>query len=119
MHFFPWDILGVGIIKTFWTISILTVLNCFKYFLIYILGQNVSKDQIRKTISSDRCSNTVKLYTLKALHSKNIIKIKILSRSILKIHTLLQENTTLPEYSIRVHFHLRIKQYKVFKTFYL
>ena len=29
--------------KDFWTISSLYVLNCFKYFLIYVLGQNASK----------------------------------------------------------------------------
>ena len=30
--------------KDFYAISSLYVLNCFKYFLIYILGKNVSKN---------------------------------------------------------------------------
>ena len=41
--FAPWGIFGLGSISTFWTISNLYVLNCFKYFLIQILRQKVSK----------------------------------------------------------------------------
>ena len=34
--------------EKFWFISSLSVLNCFKYFLIYMLGQNVSKKLDKK-----------------------------------------------------------------------
>ena len=46
------NILGQNVSKirqeTFWTISNPYVLNCFKYFLIYILGQMSQKNQTRK-----------------------------------------------------------------------
>ena len=42
-HFVPWVVFGLGIISTFWAISSLYMLNWFRYFLIYILRQNVSK----------------------------------------------------------------------------
>ena len=42
-HFTLWGIIGLGSFSTFWTISSLYVVNCFKYFLVYILEQNVSK----------------------------------------------------------------------------
>ena len=54
---FPKYILFTKRIETFWSrdiriFELYKVLNCFKYFVIYILEQNVSKNQIRKTISS-------------------------------------------------------------------
>ena len=39
----PWDIFGLESISTFWTISSLCVLSCLKYFLMYILGEIVTK----------------------------------------------------------------------------
>ena len=46
-----WHILSSKIRQEkFWTISSVYVLNCFKYFLMYILGQNVSKNQTRKIL---------------------------------------------------------------------
>ena len=45
-------------INTFWSGGISSIrnkslyaLNCFKFFLIYILGQNVSKNQTRKILN--------------------------------------------------------------------
>ena len=56
------------------TISSLYVLNCFRYFQIYILGQTSQKVR-QENISSlyvSKCPNILKLYTvLKALLSKN------------------------------------------------
>ena len=46
------------------------MLNCFKYFLIYILQQNVTKWE-RKNYIKSKCPNTPILYTLKELLSKN------------------------------------------------
>ena len=72
-HFAPWDILGLESISIFSTISSLCVINCFKYFFNIYFGQNVSKNQIGKTISSLHVVKypfTLKLYTLKALLSK-------------------------------------------------
>ena len=43
LHFDPWGIFGLGSISTLWTISSLSWLNCFKYFLKYILRQDVTK----------------------------------------------------------------------------
>ena len=95
-HFAPRSIFCLGSISTFWTISSLYVLNYFKYFLVYILQQNVSKSNKKDfelyqvfmhiflcqnkdfwTISSaclTKCLNTLKLYisdALKALLIKN------------------------------------------------
>ena len=100
-HSAPWCIFAFGSISTFWTISSLYVLNFLKYFLIYILRQNVSKSD-KKNFELYQgftynflCQNdkifikifklyqvfvvksfdTSKLYTtdaLKALHSKNL-----------------------------------------------
>ena len=61
-------------ISIFCTISNLYVINCFKYFLNIYFGKKCLKNQIKKTRSSlhvSKCSNTLKLYTLKALLSKN------------------------------------------------
>ena len=44
VHFTPWGI-GLRVINTFLTVSSLSMLNCFKNFLIYILRQNVSKSE--------------------------------------------------------------------------
>ena len=40
--------------KDFKTISILFVLNCFKYFLIYFLRQNVSKKLNKKNFQKNK-----------------------------------------------------------------
>ena len=41
--FYPWGISGLESISIFLTMSSFYVLNSFKYFLIYILEQSVSK----------------------------------------------------------------------------
>ena len=48
----------------FKTISSLCVVNCFKYFLVYILGQNVSEelDIIKRTISSLMCQIVLNIF---------------------------------------------------------
>ena len=38
-------------VSVVYVISSLYMLNCFKYFLIYILGQNVSKNETRKMLN--------------------------------------------------------------------
>ena len=43
LDFDPWGIFGLGSISTLWTTSSLYGLNCFKYFLKYILRQDVTK----------------------------------------------------------------------------
>ena len=40
-HFAPWNIFGLKGIRTFWTISNLCVLYCFKYYFNIYLGQNI------------------------------------------------------------------------------
>ena len=75
------DIRALAILssKDFYTISKLYVLSCFKYFLIYILGQNVSKNQtremVKRTISSLYVLNCFK-YFLMYIFLQSVPKIK-------------------------------------------
>ena len=59
-HFDPWGIFGLEVLS-------LCVLNCFKYFLIYILRQNVAKNQIRKTISSGKMFQYSQIVYIKSI----------------------------------------------------
>ena len=75
-NIFPKYTLFTKRIETCWSrdISTFSIITSVKFFLIYILRHNVSKNQMKKTISSlhvSKSANTYKLYTLKALLSKN------------------------------------------------
>ena len=62
----PWDIFELGSIKAFWTMSSFYV---SKYFLRYILTENVSKNF--KLYQVSKCPNISILQILKTLLSKN------------------------------------------------
>ena len=73
-HFPPGVFLDLRVLAHFELYQVFVCIIVLNIILIYILGQNVSKNQIIKTISSlhvPEGSNTLKLYTLKALLSKN------------------------------------------------
>ena len=74
--FASWGISGLGGISTFWVqkirpekllkftkilnyIKFSCFMNCFKYFPIYILGQNISKNETRKLLNyvKSLCAN--------------------------------------------------------------
>ena len=68
-----------------YVISSLYVLNCFKYFLIYVLGQNVSKSQTRKiwNISNLYALNCFKYFLMYILR-QNVSKNQ--TRKVLKLY---------------------------------
>ena len=51
-----WQNIEPKIHKDFYTISCLCVINCFKYFIINTLGQNVKKNQARKILNQIKSS---------------------------------------------------------------
>ena len=64
--FTTWGILSLRVLGHFELYS-LCLLNCFKCFLIYILGQKCLKNQIRKIISSGEMSQYSQIVYIKSI----------------------------------------------------